>query len=238
MMKEIKKQLLSTIKEYEIEKKDAIDRFEELTQFLKSEEKKWFDEHEYICTWGDFGWALSPEIELVFYEEIPRTQAEADQRMENRLVPDDMKKIFDGIVNCEYGNQELKEEAVRAYQGELYHSCCLNLFALIDSWIINAQDISKNRKSGGTKAVAKLDDCLKPEEQTWCALILETCKKALLIFFRDTEHFQDDDNTMISRHQLMHGMWAKRKINKSDCDRLFLLYENLLFLIGYDVVKR
>lgn len=215
---------------------DLQNTIDSISKEIEEKERKHLQSLEVIKGWGNFGWGLDPQIALVFFEDVPSSIEEANDRMNKQIDDGSIFSLIDELSNAQNQNQSIIAEAIRTYQSGFYYASSLVLFSLIDSWLIHWQDnkpeYSINRKQGSA-AIKRLGESIQADDVSWIWLHLNVCHAALNQFFRNTTpNFVDDSNPILSRHMLMHGMWTKRPVTKMDCEQLMLLYENLLYCSG------
>lgn len=189
--------------------------------------------------WGSFGWVpLLPTYtihDIIKALHSPTSQEEADAIMNSFFEENSTNQLFTEIreyIDRNDQNTTTWNEAVACFNNELYTSCALDIFALLDSSFLIGQNIQKGkrRRDLARGAVKRIFE--NKEACSYFASAIAT-KEIISFMFQDGEDFSIPDNS-INRNILSHGM--NRYIpDKTDCLKLFVLLYNVQLLFYSEI---
>lgn len=197
-----------------------------------SEEKKQKlqDSHE---LWGSYGWTLIPIAGDGLFDRPPKDRAEAGRVA--RHACKNTKDLFSYIRKQKRVKTAEFDEAVCDFSDKRYKSCALLLFSLIDGHLIRFQRGTeangKSRKvgKGAVDLARQRVHADNPKRSLFGALFYINLFTCLDKVFENTTDFKKE-TSVINRNYLDHGMLT-RKVTRTDCLQLFLLYCNVLDML-------
>lgn len=201
-----------------------------------SEERKkiLLDSHK---LWGSYGWTLIPIADDTLFDKPPANKKEADEIA--RHACKDTESLISYIRSQKRVNIRDLDEAVCCFRDKRYKSCALVLFGLIDAHLIRfqrkAETEGKNR-APGVGAVKRASQRVKysdPKKGLFEALFYVNLFTCLFAMFEGTDDFTKK-TVVINRNYLDHGMLT-RKVTRTDCLQLFLLYYNVLEMLDMTI---
>lgn len=184
--------------------------------------------------WGNYGWVVFlPKLTLVKIKQIlincPSSQEEADSIMVSQLSDENLQSIIKYTqekIKQFNGNTSVYDEAVQCYEMQMYSTCCLGLFALIDFCFIVHQPIQgKGRRKLAWKAVDMAMDDKRMD--LFCTVV--SVKEIISNLFQDGVDFTKENG--LNRNFSSHGM-NKYQPTKIDCLKLFVLLYNICHLFS------
>ena len=194
---------------------------------LKFEEKL-VSQLSCAAEWGRYGWTVAPDATIDDYATIPLSQEEADNQLSPKSLSESVSTIFKELKNSKCLNQDDIDELITLYEKGFFKSCAMLLFSLIESLLINRNPHNTvgTTASTGKRAFSEATNTINRDARSFLAFNLSTCETA---FGKVWERIDwGDDSETINRHLLMHGLYL-HKVEKTDCIKLLLLYDNLLY---------
>ena len=186
--------------------------------------------------YGNYGWSIPFNTEWLFNKD-PKSLKSADNRLYKYCTKKYMNDCFSYILLDNYVNKEDFEEALSCYRKKLYKSCILTLYSLIDSLVIKLQKpkAASCRKKAGT--FSALDNAIKNNDENY---IFYVCRfiatyQCLKTLFENANGFRVQPK-LPNRNFIVHGMLA-RDITKKDCIKVFILLQNMCFMIKHLKLK-
>lgn len=185
-----------------------------------------------IC--GNYGWVVFlPKTTLVKIKQIlinyPSSQEEADSIMGSQLSDENLQcimKYTQEKIKQFNGNTSVYDEAVQCYEMQMYSTCRLGLFALIDFCFIVHQPIQeKIRRKLALKAVDMAMDDKRID--LFCTVV--SVKEIISNLFQDGVDFTKENG--LNRNFISHGM-NKYQPTKIDYLKLFALLFNICHLFS------
>lgn len=225
------KQLQSSLAWWEDQRKELARVAQEYQDNLEYAQRKLLSEDSPLKVWGMYGWTISPGAAIKDYYYVPKSKEDADKHMDEIHDDKATKKTIQLLKKCKYHSSQDIVEIVDLYNDTRYKACALMLFSLIDSLLIHTQDktvYAVNRKQGNA-AISRFEKLMEPDdcqEFTTQVLSFISSTEALKAYFDETPNWQNN-NPVLNRHLACHGM-LQRDVNKTDCNQLMLLYENML----------
>lgn len=188
--------------------------------------------------WGEFGWVPflpnNNAVDLLKTVYVPSSQEEADNLMLKKIsesFDDLLKKTNEYAVQFD-GNITTFSEAIKAYNYNLYTSCSLDLFAMIDHVFITSQVKSKGKPE---RDLSKKSVCTKYSDSKNAAyfVIAAATKTFIESLFKRGCDFDPNNEGYSNRNFISHGMNTIIPTKKL-CLQLFVLLYNvyLLFSVG------
>ncbi len=225
------KQLQSSLAWWDDQRRKLARVVQEYQENVEYAQRKLLSEDSSLKVWGMYGWTISPRASIKDYYYVPKTKEDADKYMDRIHDDKAVKKTIQLLRNSDFHSSQDIDEIVNLYNDTRYKACTLMLFSLIDSLLIHTQDetiYAANRKQGNG-AIARFEKLVEPDdcqEFTTQVLSFISSTEALKAFFDETPNWQNN-NPVLNRHLACHGM-LQRDVNKTDCNQLMLLYENML----------
>ena len=185
-------------------------------------------------TWGEYGWTMNPEDSVfAFWGAKPQSKSEADKRARKKCR--NMEPVFDAIRACKRAKLDDLEEAISDFSDKRYRSCALVLFGLIDAKLIRFQRIAETKggqRAVGKGAVAKAKNRVDTDASTRLLFLSPYYQNLFVCLERVFQRGNDFkvQPKIINRNFLDHGMLT-RKVTRTDCVQLFLLYYNVLKML-------
>ena len=186
-------------------------------------------------TWGKYGWTQPLAAPIIFMNNPPVDQKDANAKALKYCTQKDMEKLFLAILDLPHVKKSDVNEAIWAFENKQYKSCALILFALIDARLIRLQKDEDRRKSNGyrevgKKAAYKLFNRIEIEQnihqKTNILFSHQNIFSCLSTVFADGKDFKNQPH-VINRNFLDHGMLIRR-VTRKDCVQILLLYYNLM----------
>lgn len=184
--------------------------------------------------WGSYGWTPDPNEKLRrAMSKEPLSKSEADKYV--RKFFSNMTPVFDSIRSCKRVKKTDLEEAIEDFYNKKYKSCAMVLFSLIDAQLIRLQKrCSKlgRYRDVGEKAIRRARKRSGVDEhEEWLLLRLDYLNlfSCLEVLFANGNDFRKEPD-VINRNYLVHGM-MRRKVSRTSCIQLFLLYYNMLEML-------
>lgn len=176
--------------------------------------------------WGKYGWCIIDDAPLEVIYDAPISFEDANNKMSVYYSEQIEKEIFEYLelrINSEYF-----KNAIELYSRDMYLSCAMALFALIDFYCINVN--SNTNKKVGFGAIKCLDEDVKQSDKIkdYIYLLFDAANliSCLYVYFDNTENFTKNCE-VINRNYVMHGMHNKN-VDKLESKKLFLLLYSLL----------
>lgn len=226
---------INEIKKFYDENKDiihaSIEAFIKLPERLKTAGDEWVK----------YGWVpFLPNSDLGIIAEAldyPKTQNEADNRMLNLLNNCTYDVLFQGIsdlITDSENKMQLFEESVFCFNNQKYTSCVLNIFAIIDICFLENQpkeSKDKNRKLPGNAFGKMFGEEKTDDSNTLLYITVGIIKET----YKNGKDFSIEENKL-NRNFVSHGM-NKRKVTKTDCEKMYVLLYNVLALFQYGLLN-
>ena len=187
--------------------------------------------------WGKCGWTPPMGIQFNQMYTPPLNQQQADEKMLRYCTDAEVERLFEQIRKQPLACQNDFEEAVFCYTNQKFKACALLLFALLDGLVISHQkEKDKNphthRRDSGHKAFDKLHERFIKTHPDSKIPKLFVCKAMVACFSNFFEQGKDfvNEPQNLNRNYVDHGM-GQRKVEKTDCIKLFLLYQHTLHFL-------
>lgn len=182
--------------------------------------------------YGKFGWSIPFNTELLL-ENAPKSLKNADNRLLKYCTKKSMDDCFSYILLNNYIDKEDFEEARLCYQKRWYKACILTLYSVIDSLIIRLQAPKIKGRRQTNETFNDLDIAIKNNDKKY---IFYLCRfyatlECLKTLYAGGNDFKTQP-TLPNRNFISHGMLI-RKVDKTDCIKVFILLQNLCFAIKH-----
>lgn len=182
------------------------------------------------------------ESQFVYWKPLPEYLV--DQLLSNKstdtvllefALQDDAELIQHITSECEKhiflkDNSILFNQAISAYNGEMYTIAAVGLLSVIDGVLSEAtkQYRNTNISSRGRTLLKKLEDTGSLDETEYAVLTLELTFEATMDSLAAQSDFTQDEPSNLNRHFIIHGHSKKEK-TQLDCIKLMnFLYGILL----------
>lgn len=184
--------------------------------------------------WGTFGWTWFMDEPMNFYDDAPLSMEDANAKVKALCSTQGVNKIFDDLHKRKIKKEDL-ESAIYCYRNRQYKACSLMLFGLIDAKLIREQPKSKKEwRKVGKNAVKYLQEHSEEAQKITLYSMLHFANliACLETFFERGDDFSQEPTT-INRNFITHGM-NRRSVRQRDCIQLFLLLNNLTYVLERD----
>lgn len=172
-----------------------------------------------------YGWPLSLDLDSIIYDDITNRKQVNEYYIHkyNKSKINSLRKEIGNRLKFDKDLIRYFKEAKKAYDTGLYYSCSSMLFAIIDKLISMcfSSDI-------GCNGISKLRKSLK-KENLYNLYVNYSTIRILFNIYDDTSNFSIHRNEL-NRNIIDHG-WSSRKIKSYECLQIFLLVNNLLFIL-------
>lgn len=184
------------------------------------------------------GWSIPPGIKLKYFISIPSDTLSIDSWMEDLcaninfgdMLKEVQSTLKDVSEECYSFLCDALQEANNNFMNGMYISTCMVLFSVIDSVLINLQEETKtNRRPSGKRASEALLKDLEEKVSPKTSLYIHILRNCADSYYGDAKDFKRAGE-VLNRNCLLHGM-LKRKVNITDCKKLFLYLYNLLYVV-------
>lgn len=204
-----------------------------LSNIVEALKKIYGDDIKGYEQWGKYGWTFSPSVEYDFFKNAPTSVEEANRIMEKYLNNDEINSIKNALQIAGVDTYEL-EEAFSCYSQEMYKSCSLILFGIIDNKIYSYGLLNnKDRVKLGSSFAKDYVNKKKYDELTLQGAFINVLK-GIETIFDDGDNFTKPMTT-INRNYLTHGM-SKRNISKLECFQVWCLAYSVWVML--DVIEK
>lgn len=224
---------------------DDLQDAESLKQFKENLEESsntynWSVINEAYAAWGRYGWVTDTHLgEFGFWDEIPPTQDEADNKVLGILDDTYLLELRKELEE-KTSNSAMLREAFFCYDNQCYLACASLLTSFIDGVLISspANSSSSNRKTGegaGKKVFTEIK-----KDDFWglpgsLNLELINFNSFISTFFARANGFENEPPSL-NRNYLHHGM-SNRTISQLDCLKLFIAYKKTIDIVAHDSRK-
>lgn len=201
-----------------------------IPEISEENRRKLLDSH---ILWGKYGWTLIPVGDDTLFDKAPNSKKEADRTA--RKACHNIDALFEYIRQQNRLKKEDFEEATADFKEKRYKSCAMILLALIDSHLIRFQRkiaVKTDSRKVGIGAVNKAKNRIhldSAKDDLFYSLFYVNLFSCLDVVFENTQDFTKKV-VVINRNYLDHGMLT-RKVTRTDCLQLFLLYYNVLEML-------
>lgn len=182
--------------------------------------------------WGNFGWGIIDLKAVEMYKFQPNNMIEADSIALNFCGQEVIEQILVSL-SANVKDKSSFDMAKNCYDQEIYLPCAMLLFAQIDSILIKLQKIENNKyRKTGEKAANILREKVEEDQSQWFLSygIAYATLNAIIKIYENGNDFSNENPDLINRNFVLHGMNV-RKVNKTDCIKLFIILNNLLGII-------
>lgn len=229
------KPILSTLSDYHWKPPVSISEvFKGVTFTIISEERK----RELLFAhqkWGEYGWTSIPMSDSTMFDKAPESRLYANKSALKVCTNAAVQQLITLTSEMRHCKKTDLFEASFDFDNRQYKSCSLVLCSLIDAKLVRLQKRSQlngKRRDVGLPAVqyARKRAGAGVEEHMLLTLLfhanLFSCLEKV---FEGGKDFKQQP-LIINRNFLDHGMLT-RKVTRTDCVQLFLLYYNILDLL-------
>jgi hypothetical protein len=202
------------------------------TRFLQQLEEAtssydWTPINDTFAAWGRYGWITDSELgQFGFWDSIPPTQEEADQKVIQTL-DDQYLATLRKELSEQTSNNSMFSEACSCFDNQYFYACASLLTAFIDGVLISssANFNSANRKTGEGASKKVIEELSKDDywgSPGYFNLELINYNAFIEMFFARANGFEHEPQNL-NRNFIHHGM-SNRTISRVDCIKLLIAY--------------
>lgn len=191
----------------------------------------WSHIESVFVDWGKHGWVVDSHLgELGFWDELPNTVEEADQKILAKIDDAYLAKLRNDLES-RTGNQTMLREALFCLDNECYYACASLLTSLIDGTLISSpyNDNTKNRKTGEGAGKKIINELIKDDFLGLPGLFnleIKNFNSFISTFFERANGFFFEPSNL-NRNYIQHGM-SNRSITHLDCIKLLIAYRKTI----------
>lgn len=183
--------------------------------------------------WGDYGWAINPQIGHRFFLIEPNSLENANAQIQFFCNIDSITEINNSISTHGLNSDDLAD-ALLCYKNNQYKPCAMILFSLLDCCLINLNCIGKDKNGKpfiktGLGAICELKDNGEKfftENDFLIFLQFKLIIHCLMVLFQNANNFENEPQ-IINRNFLMHGKRTK-PVTDIDCYKLWTALYSLV----------
>lgn len=177
--------------------------------------------------WGDYGWAISPQVDKKIFITPPTSLQDADETMRRFCNIKNIKEIIE-ILSAHGVNSTDLEIAQYCFEKGEYKPCAMMLFSMIDCHLIDEKVFGEGKDGKpylktGFGVIAELkehSEKIFSEDDFLCLLQYKLIIHSLMSLFDSKNKNFEKEPIVINRNYLMHGKSTKT-ITDIDCYKLW-----------------
>jgi hypothetical protein len=185
--------------------------------------------------WGDFGWTYIPHLTVELLDSDPVDVKRADKKAYRYTSKEVVNAIWGEMREMENVKKSDLKELERCFEGEMYKATCMMAFGMIDSKIVQAQEIEKRTpgNKGRSRVLGEIESKMHGRDELFLELYARNIMACLDKIYKENKGFTTQP-TVINRHFIIHGM-LYRKVSRKDAIKVILLaynVHNLMLLLS------